>query len=130
MRSSDPAPRSAGLRRCLPAPALAQQAAPGQNITVTGVRIQDYRDRLAACLARNCPVNEDVDATLALAEALFLNGEYREARERRRASLGRNRDARPRSFPEPVSDLYRVDAPARPPYRPRPRGAELRTARS
>ncbi|HTU11462.1 MAG TPA: hypothetical protein VMG08_11260 [Allosphingosinicella sp.] len=92
----------------LATPALAQQsAAPGQSVTVTGNRLQDYRDRLAACLARNCPVNEDVDATAALAEALFLRGEYREARTHVRASLGRNRD-RARDFPEPVSDLYRI----------------------
>ena len=49
-----------------------QQPAPQQSptITVTGPRIQDYRDRLAACLARRCPTNEDADSTLALAEAL------------------------------------------------------------
>ena len=92
----------------LASPAAAQQpAAPDQSITVTGNRLQDYRDRLAACLARNCPVNEDVDTTAALAEALFLQGEYREARSYVRASLSRNRD-RARDFPEPVSDLYRI----------------------
>jgi tetratricopeptide (TPR) repeat protein len=91
-------------------PALAQQpSGQGQSITVTGDRLQAYRDRLAACLARNCPVNEDVDATAALAEALFLQGDYREARSYVRASLSRNRD-RAREFPEPVSDLYRIQA--------------------
>jgi len=80
-----------------------------QDITVTAVRIQDYRDRLAQCLARNCPVDEDVDATLALGEALFLNGDYRDARSVVRASLGRNRRAAG-AFPEPVSDLYRANA--------------------
>lgn len=89
-------------------PAAAQQASPReQSITVTGNRNQDYRDRLAACLARRCPVNEDVDATLALAEALFLGGDYNEARSAVLASLRRNRDAAA-SFPEPVSDLFRV----------------------
>jgi len=94
----------------LSGPAFAQQQAPAaapQSIVVTGPRIHDYRDRLAACLARNCPVNEDVDATLALAEALFLNGDYRDARSAVRGSLGRNRD-RASAFPEPVSDLYRT----------------------
>ena len=94
----------------LTAPALAQRTEPeGQSVTVTGQRLQDYRDRLAACLARRCPVNEDVDATLALAEALFLHGDYREARSAVRGSLGRNRGAAA-AFPEPVSDLYRVQA--------------------
>lgn len=96
----------------LSAPALAQQDPPrgdDQNVVVTGIRIQDFRDRLAQCLARNCPPNEDADATLALAEALFLNGDYAEGRSYVRASIGRNRH-QARGFPEPVSDLYRANA--------------------
>src|SRR5690349_5381592 len=91
-------------------PAAAQPAQPdGQTVTVVGQNLRQYRDRLAACLARHCPVNEDVDATLAYAESLFLNGEYRDARSVVRASLGRNRD-QASAFPQPVSDLYRVQA--------------------
>jgi tetratricopeptide (TPR) repeat protein len=91
--------------------AFAQQAPAGepQSITVTGIRIQDYRDRLAACLARHCPTNEDADATLALAEALFLHGDYAEGRDAVQSSLRRNHD-QARAFPEPVSDLYRAHA--------------------
>lgn len=92
------------------APATAQPPADQpQLITVTGARIQDFRDRLAACLARHCPANEDADATLALAEALFLNGAYGEARREVRASLGRN-NRLVRQYPEPVADLYRAHA--------------------
>ncbi len=91
-------------------PALAQrQPAEQAPITVTGVRIQDYRDALRRCLERRCPTNEDADATLALAEALFLNGGYHEARGELQASLRRNRD-QARAYPEPVSDLYRAHA--------------------
>lgn len=96
----------------LPAAAMAQprEAPPqGQDVVVTGTRLQDYRDRLAACLARNCPPDEDIDATTALAEALFVAGEYRDARSALRASIGRNRDEAAR-YPEPVSDLYRANA--------------------
>lgn len=92
-------------------PALAQQPQQGdeqQTIVVTGQRIQDFRDALARCLARNCPTNEDADATLALAEALFLNGRYPEARTAVRGSIGRNR-RQASAFPEPVSDLFRAD---------------------
>lgn len=94
-------------------PALSQPAderaeARQPDIVVTGIRTQDFRDRLARCLARNCPPNEDIDATLALAEALFLNGEYPDARTAVRNSLRRNRD-QARTYPEPVSDLYRAD---------------------
>ena len=89
-------------------PAFAQQTEPeGQSITVTAARIQSYRDRLAACLARHCPVNEDVDATMALTEVLFLEGQYEEARATVRASLARNRHQAAR-YPEPVADLHRV----------------------
>ena len=95
----------------LAAPAGAQQeeryTEPTEPIIVTGIRIQDYRDRLAQCLARNCPPNEDADATLALAEALFLNGDYEEGREAVHASLRRNHDEAG-GYPEPVSDLYRA----------------------
>jgi len=92
-----------------PAMADAQPQPDEQNVVVTGVRVQDFRDRLAACLARNCPPNEDADATLALAEALFLNGDYAGGRSAVRASIGRNRDEA-RGFPEPVADLYRANA--------------------
>jgi len=89
----------------------AAQPAPQQapTIVATGQRIRDYRDRLAACLARHCPTDEDADATLALAEALLIEGEYRESRDIVQASLGRNR-RNAAAFPEPVSDLYRAHA--------------------
>jgi len=89
------------------APAAAQQGSDQPTIVVTGVRLQDYRDALARCLARNCPPNEDADATLALAEALFLGGGYHEGRAAVQASLRRNSDEA-RAYPEPVSDLYRA----------------------
>jgi hypothetical protein len=88
-----------------PQPARADET----PIIVTGERISDLRARLAACLARNCPPDEDIDATLALAEGLFVDGEYGEARGLVAASLRRNGDEAKR-FPEPVSDLYRVHA--------------------
>ena len=86
---------------------IAQASDGSRPIVVTGIRIGSYRDRLAACLARHCPVNEDADATLALAEALFLNGDYGEARRAVRASIGRNR-RQAVGYPEPVSDLFRA----------------------
>ncbi|HYI49742.1 MAG TPA: hypothetical protein VEX35_14890 [Allosphingosinicella sp.] len=95
------------------AAALAQSPAPRPpepgTIVVTGRRIPDYRAALEACLARSCPTDEDATATLALAEALFVAGEYRDARTALRGSLGRNRDQAAR-YPEPVSDLYRANA--------------------
>jgi tetratricopeptide (TPR) repeat protein len=99
------------LLTAMPAAAQSQYgqryAEPTEEIVVTGIRIRDYRDRLAACLARNCPPNEDIDATLALAEALLLDGEYGEARTVARESIRRNR-GHAAQYPEPVSDLFRT----------------------
>ena len=76
---------------------------------VTGERIRDLRAALAACIARHCPPNEDVDASLAVAEAEFVNGDYNEAHEAIRGSLQRNgRFAA--TYPEPVADLFRSSA--------------------
>jgi len=91
--------------------AIAQPApAPGETpIVVTGERIRDLEAALNACIARNCPPNEDVDATLALAEGQFLNGDYDDAERAIRASLGRN-GRHVRQYPEPVADLFRSQA--------------------
>lgn len=85
------------------------QEASTQTVIVRGQRLQEYRDRLTACLARRCPPNEDIDATLALAEVLLVAGEYRDARRTLTHSISRNR-RHARAFPEPVSDLNRANA--------------------
>ena len=89
-------------------PAAAQSSEP-PPIVVTAIDIADYRARLAECLARHCPVNEDVDATLALAEALFLQADYHGARTTILQSLHRNQ-GQAAHYPEPVSDLFRADS--------------------
>jgi tetratricopeptide (TPR) repeat protein len=91
--------------------AAAQPGQPGEDepIIVNAERVQDLRDRLRACITRNCPPNEDVDATLALAEAEFINGEYDDAEDDIAASIRRNR-RHVRQYPEPVADLYRSQA--------------------
>jgi tetratricopeptide (TPR) repeat protein len=88
----------------------AAQAPPPQQrpIVVTGRRL-NLKAALERCLARNCPTPEDVDATLAYAEELFVEGDYEQAREAIKASLARNKD-KAKTYPEPVADLYRSDA--------------------
>jgi hypothetical protein len=79
-----------------------------RTIVVVGERIDDASAGLKACLARNCKPDEDIDATLALAETQLLAGKYREARTTLLASLRRNKvfaDV----YPIPVSDLYRAN---------------------
>ena len=94
------------------AAAAAQPAAPpvsGPAIIVTGKRIQDTEAALRDCIARDCPPDEDIDATLAHAENLFAAGDYRNARKTLRRSLDRNRNEAKR-YPVPVSDLHRSNA--------------------
>src|SRR4051812_10417656 len=79
-----------------------------QDIIVVGRAIQTAKDSLEACLARHCPPNEDIDASLGLAEAQLLDGKYREARFTLLASLGRNKREAD-AYPIPVSDLYRAN---------------------
>lgn len=94
---------------CASATAFAQPAEEPEadSIVVTGQRIRDARDALEACLARNCPPNEDIDATLGLAELQFEAGEYEDARRTVRASVRRNREEAA-DYPEPVADLHRA----------------------
>jgi hypothetical protein len=80
---------------------------PAPDIVVTG-GIADASSELQACLARNCTPNEDIDATLKLAETQLMAGKYRDARTTLLRSLGRNKE-HARAYPIPVSDLYRAN---------------------
>ncbi|MFN3388056.1 MAG: hypothetical protein ACK40O_03935 [Allosphingosinicella sp.] len=92
-----------------PAAASAQQqpAEPGETIIVTGTTLEESERALRECLARKCPPKEDIDATLAHAENLFVAGDYKEARRVARRSIGRN-GRHAKALPIDVSDLYRA----------------------
>ncbi len=94
--------------RFQPLPRSRPQARLGDPIIVTGQKIRDAKARLKACIARQCPPDEEIDAALALAEAELIAGEYRDARTTLLASLKRNKDEAAR-YPIPVSDLYRAN---------------------
>lgn len=64
---------------------------------------------LADCLARKCPVVEDVNATMRHAETLFAAGKYPDARSTLLRSLSRNR-ALVDKFPRAVAALYEAGA--------------------
>jgi tetratricopeptide (TPR) repeat protein len=84
-------------------------AQPEQTIVVTGTPIRDTERALRECLARKCPPNEDINATLAHAENLFVAGRYQDARATTLASIGRNRRYG-KTYPIDVSDLYRANS--------------------
>lgn len=92
-------------------PAGAEPAPPEREptIVVTGIRPADAGRALAACLARHCPPLEDIAATLRYAEALFVQGNVRDARTVLRESIGRNRGAAG-EHPIAVAGLYRASA--------------------
>ena len=87
--------------------AFAMPAA-AQDIVVQGRPLSDTAAALENCIKRKCPPNEDIAATLAHAENLFVNGDYKTAQRTLHASLGRNRK-HGKEFPVEVSDLLRAN---------------------
>ena len=89
----------------------ASQPAAGadRDVVVTGHRLRDTEAALKACLARGCPPDQDIAATLAHAENQFVGGDYKNARATLLASIGRNK-RHAHDYPVPVSDLLRAQA--------------------
>ncbi|MFL9842454.1 hypothetical protein ABS767_15900 [Sphingomonas sp. ST-64] len=77
-----------------------------QVIVITG-QVDSARKEYEACLARKCPPLEDMAASLRYAEALFVEGEYQDARGVLRGATGRNR-SHAQAHPREVSALYRA----------------------
>ncbi len=78
-----------------------------ETIVVTARSIVDTERELIECLARHCPPKDDIEASLAHAENLFLAGDFAKAR----ATLGRSRNRNIRyakDLPIEVSDLARA----------------------
>lgn len=92
-------------------PASAQQDAPqdSADVVVTGRSLGDTERALRDCLARACPPDEDVAATVAHAENQFVAGDYRDARATLLAGARRNRK-HGRDYPIDVSNLFRANS--------------------
>jgi tetratricopeptide (TPR) repeat protein len=69
------------------------------------VRAQKVDAALSACLARGCPTAEDIRLSMALAEAYFANGAYKDAQHTLHAAIQRNKDAQ-KDYPRMVAALY------------------------
>ena len=92
------------------APILAKPGAAtveGQTIVVTATPLRDTQRRLADCLARRCPPAEDIEASAAHAENLFVAGRYDDANTVLQKSIGRNH-RHARDLPVPVAGLFRA----------------------
>lgn len=96
------------LASALTFPAAAQTNGDAE-IVVTGRSLKETADALAACLARNCPPDEDVAASLAHAENQMLQGDYKDSRTTLLKSIGRNRKYGEK-YPVEVSDLFRANS--------------------
>lgn len=91
--------------------AVAEPPSPadGKTIVVTGKSLRSTAGALEQCVQRGCPAEEDIRATLAHAENLFVAGDYQAARRVLKSSIGRHDDAA-QALPIPVSNLYRANA--------------------
>lgn len=107
-----------GAALLLPTMTVAQQAPQpastatdqrADDIVVTARSLNDTARDLAACLARGCPPDQDMAATLAHAENQFVAGGYTDARRTLNDSLGRNRRAGG-EFPVELSGVLRAYA--------------------
>src|SRR6476620_1394204 len=90
-------------------PPQAESDQTGGPIVVTGVSLSQTERALRECLARKCPPTEDINASLAHADNLFVAGKYQDARRVTLASIGRNHRYR-KTNPVDVSDLYRANS--------------------
>ncbi len=92
----------------LSSPALALEDEQKREIVVTARSLKDTGDALKKCLEQKCPPDQDIKATLAHAENLFVDGDYKTARATLISSLGRNRKHRGK-YAEEVSNLLRAN---------------------
>lgn len=80
-----------------------------RDIIVVAPALDRTAKALAACIARNCPPDQEVDAALSHAEAQFVNGGYLGARATVAQTLGRLK-GQAKAYPVPVADLYLVQS--------------------
>ena len=78
-----------------------------KTIVVVGRRIEDSERALAACIARQCPPKQEIDASLAHAENQFLAGDYVDAQRTLDKARRRNMKYR-KELPVEVGDLLRA----------------------
>lgn len=78
-------------------------------IIVTAKSLNVTKRALDACIARKCPPDQEIDAALAHAENLFVEGEYRTARTTLHQTIGRV-DKFAKSYPVAVSRIWRADS--------------------
>ncbi|WP_294338537.1 hypothetical protein [uncultured Sphingomonas sp.] len=99
------------LLAALSAPTVAQDAPPQETktVVVTAKSLKSTETALNACISRKCPPKEEIDAALAHAENLFVEGEYKTARRTLLNTIGRV-DKYAAQYPTEVADIWRAQA--------------------
>lgn len=77
------------------------------DVVVTGERVEKARKALTQCLARKCPPRDDILLSLTLADAQFMEGDYRNSRRTLIAARDRNGRFASR-YPLEVAALHRA----------------------
>lgn len=80
-----------------------------ETIVVTGTRLEDALADLEKCLMAGCPPLEDMQKSLRVAEIMFVQGDYRDARGQLAKAIDRNK-AHAGQHGEAVAGLYRANA--------------------
>lgn len=80
-----------------------------QTVVITGKSLADTERALKDCIARACPIEEEIDATLNHAENQFVAGDYQDAQHTLSVGAKRNR-RHGKQYPVPVSDLLRASS--------------------
>jgi hypothetical protein len=80
-----------------------------REIIVIGQSLKDTEKALRDCIARRCPPDEEIRASLAHAENQFITGDYRDAKSTLSKTVGRNRK-HGEQYPIEVSDLFRANS--------------------
>lgn len=93
------------------APAFAQEVVDGESktVVVTATRLDATEKALKACIARDCPPDQEVAAALAHAENQFVAGDYQAARHTLHGTIGRV-DRQAKAYPVPVANIWQAES--------------------
>lgn len=86
-----------------------ESADESRDIVVTAQPLEKTQAALDACVKRGCPPKEDIAATLAHAENLFVAGDYGEGRRTTSAGIRRNKRYA-KELPVEISNLIRANS--------------------
>lgn len=85
------------------------QADDSRLVIVTAKRLDVTENALKACIENNCPPDQEIDAALAHAENLFVDGQYFDANRTLVTTIGHVQKFA-KDYPEAVGDIWRAQS--------------------